>query len=112
MNENNKKLQAHFAPETAFAVEPVAAGHFRARQASRFERLKERLLCQRLAEAWEPDLSGQLRRAANDAAALAWVTPYPLLVFPVLFEEKAAAAGALAEHQALVRQRSRELLGV
>jgi len=28
----------------------------------------------------------------NEAAALAWITPYPALVFPGLFEEKAEAA--------------------
>jgi hypothetical protein len=55
-------------------------------------------------------LNSYLRRAANEAAALAWVTPYPLLVFPALFEEKAEMVHERAERQKQVRQKSRELL--
>jgi hypothetical protein len=58
---------------------------------------------------WKPELSIQIRRAANEAAALAWVTPYPLLVFPVLFEEKAAAELAVANRQQQIRKRTCEL---
>jgi hypothetical protein len=65
-----------------------------------------------LAEAPTPELTPPLRRAANDAAALAWATLYPLLVFPVLFEEKIAAALRQAERQARIFKRSRELLAV
>jgi hypothetical protein len=43
---------------------------------------------------------------------LAWVTRYPLLVFPALFDEQAEAALLRAERQEQVRQRSRELLAV
>jgi len=43
-----------------------------------------------------------LRRAANEAAALAWVTTFPLLVFPVLFEEKTALAVRQAARQARI----------
>jgi hypothetical protein len=53
-----------------------------------------------------------LRRAANDAAALAWATLYPLLVFPVLFEEQTRAALRQAERQARIFESSRELLAV
>jgi hypothetical protein len=63
-----------------------------------------------LAEAPTPELNPPLRRAANDAAALAWDTLYPLLVFPVLFEEKIEAALRHATRQACIRERSRELL--
>ena len=31
----------------------------------------------------------RLRKAANSAEAIAWETPYPLLVFPCLFDERA-----------------------
>jgi hypothetical protein len=78
----------------------------------RFERLKADLLADRLKEVWEPELTSQMRRAANEAAALAWVTPYPLLMFPVLFEEKVEAALAISERQEQVRRRSRELLAL
>jgi hypothetical protein len=43
---------------------------------------------------------------------LAWVTQFPLLVFPALFEEKAETAMLQAKRQASVRQRSLELLSV
>ena len=76
------------------------------------ERLKKRLLTLQLAELPRPELNAPLRRAANEAAALAWVTLYPLLVFPALFEEKAATAVSQTERQARIYQTSRELLGV
>ena len=85
-------------------------GPFRAREEAELERLKARLLAERLAERGDAQLSTQLRRAADEAAALAWVTRYPLLVFPALFEEQAEAALLRAERQEQVRQRSRELL--
>ena len=103
------KLPASFGPETRF-VTPVAP--YRLVQENRFERLKAKLLAERLEETLEPHLNSQLRRAANEAAALAWVTPYPLLVFPVLFEEKVEAALKVSERQEEVRQRTRELLAV
>ncbi len=112
MNTNYTRLLARFGPETRFEVEPAAPAPFRAVQDSRFEKLKHRLLNERLGQVWEPGDSSQLRRAANEAAALAWVTPYPLLVFPVLFEEKATAAADFNRHQRLVRQRSQALLSV
>ena len=59
---------------------------------------------------FDPEVGGQLRRAANEAAALAWVTRYPVLFFPVLFKEKAETALLRAERQEQVLQRSRGLL--
>jgi hypothetical protein len=107
-----RKVPAKFGPETRFEIKPLAAGTFRAVQENRFERLKAELLAARLEAMWEPELNSQIRRAANEAAALAWVTPYPLLVFPVLFEEKAEAALRISERQEEVRRRTRELLAV
>ena len=74
------------------------------------ERLKNQLLADRLESATELEANLPLRRAADEAAALAWVTAYPLLVFPALFDEKAEAAFARAERQAQIVCRSRELL--
>jgi hypothetical protein len=112
MNANPRRVPADFGPETRFEVEPLPAAPYRAALESRFEELQTSLLAVRLEEVWEPRLNSQMRRAANEAAALAWVTPYPLLVFPVLFEEKAELALKVAERQDAVRQRTRELLGV
>ena len=112
MNANYRKLRAEFGPETRFVVEPAPVAPVRAVQETRFENLKSRLLDERLEKTWEPEAGSQVRRAANEAASLAWLTPFPLLVFPVLFEEKAEAAALVAAKQAEIRQRSRELLAL
>jgi hypothetical protein len=112
MNINYRRVPAEFAPEIRFEVTPVPPAPFRARQDTELEGLKKHLLQQRLEAAWEPLHTNRLRRAADEAEALAWVTPYPLLVFPILFEEKAEAALLQAERQNQVRRRSRELLVV
>jgi len=77
---------------------------------SEFERLKSRLLAETLDEAEQPELNVPLRRAANEAAALAWVTFYPLLVFPELFAEKSRTALRQARRQARVYASSPELV--
>lgn len=110
MNGNETRVPTRFGPETRFEVRPVPPMPFRAVQETEFERLKSRLLARQLAEAPTPELNSPLRRAANEAAALAWATVVPLLVFPVLFEEKIAAALGHAARQACIRERSRELL--
>ncbi|HYG34899.1 MAG TPA: hypothetical protein VEC99_08955 [Clostridia bacterium] len=112
MNINRKRLLTEFGPDTRFEVKPTPPAPFRASHEDGFERLKNRLLEERLAETWGTGFTSNVRRAANEAAALAWITPYPLLVFPVLFEEKADAALRVAERQVEVRMRSRELLAV
>jgi hypothetical protein len=112
MSNARRVLRTEFGPESRFEVSPLPAAPFRAGYEDELERLKNRLLAQRLGEAWGADESSQLRRAANEAAALAWLTKYPLLVFPVLFEEKAESSLARAEQQDRVRRISRELLGV
>lgn len=75
------------------------------------ERLKARLLRHELQQA-APTLLVSLRRAANEAAALAWLEPHPLLVFPALFAEMVSAARRRAFKQEVVRARSAELLEV
>jgi len=112
MNANYRRVPTQFGPETGFEVRPGPPAPFRAWQEAELERLKVRLLSEQLETRWDPQSEGQLRRAANEAAALAWVTRYPLLVFPALFEEKAGAALLRAERQERVRQRSRELLAI
>ena len=48
--------------------------------------------------------------AANEAAALAWTTTVPALVFPVLFEEKVVAAMNKDKLQTSIWRKSQELL--
>jgi hypothetical protein len=110
MNTNNRRVPTRFGPETRFEVKPVPPAPFRATQETELERLKNRLLLGLLTELAEPEVNVYVRRAANEAAALAWVTPYPLLTFPGLFEEKAETALLYAERQNRVRARSAELV--
>jgi hypothetical protein len=112
MNKNKTIVPTEFAAETRFALRPQPPAPFRATLDTEFERLKTRLLARELAQAPAPELNTPVRRAANEAAALAWVTLYPLLVFPALFEEKIATALRQAERQARIFERSRELLAV
>lgn len=110
MNANKNKVAARFAPETRFELRPIAAAPFRANLENEFERLKGRLLTERLNFVEDPDLNAPIRRAANEAAALAWVTYYPLLVFPELFAEKIDVAIRHVERQARIFANTRELL--
>ena len=110
MNKNETRVSARFGPETRFEVQPAPPAPFRALQETEFERLKSRLLAETLDEAEQPGLNAPLRRAANEAAALAWVTFYPLLVFPALFEEKSRAAVRQAARQARIYADSREII--
>ncbi len=108
MKKNRTFVPARFGPETRFELRPTAAAPFRAAQETEFERLKGQLLAEQLQQTREAELNAPLRRAANEAAALAWVTQFPLLVFPVLFAEKTAVAVRQAERQARIY--SRELV--
>ena len=101
MNKNKTFVPTEFGPETRFEVRANPPAPFRAVQENEFERLKNKLLAEQLVQA-TPELNVPLRRAANDAAALAWATVFPLLVFPVLFEEKTEAAVLRAERQARI----------
>lgn len=106
------KVPTRFAPEARFELRPAPPAPFRATQENEFERLKNRLLSQELTQATAPGFPAVLRRAANDAAAIAWDTVFPLLVFPVLFEEKAEAALHQLKKQARIYKNSRELFTV
>jgi hypothetical protein len=50
-----------------------------------------------------------LKSALNEAEAIAWQTPYPHLVFPVLAQEKASAVNNWAARQRNVTRASREI---
>ena len=112
MNANYRPVPTLFGPETRFEVRPAPPAPFRALGETELERLKTRLLRNTLDELAPTRATGYVRRAANEAAALAWVTPYPLLVFPVLFEEKVERTLLQAERQDDILQRSPELLVV
>ena len=106
---HTKKLPARFRPETQFELRLTPSVPFRANLESQFEQLKNRLLAERLAAAANPEFAAPLRRAANEAAAVAWVSLFPLLVFPALFEEKSQAAERQTRRQARIYENTREL---
>ena len=58
------------------------------------------LQMQRLNETAESEIHALIMRQADEAAFLAWLTLYPLLTFPCLFEERAAAATEQARRRA------------
>lgn len=107
MNAIYDRLPARFEPEVRFEV-PTAP--FRETGETELERLKNTLLRELLAANPDVQFNAPLRRAANEAAALAWLTPYPLLVLPELLAEKAKFATKQASRQSRVRIRSRAFL--
>jgi len=109
MKTKTNTLRAEFAPETRFELRPLPTAPFRATQETEFERLKKTLLARQLAQG-PTDLNVPLRRAANEAAALAWNTLFPLLVFPALFEEKTEVALRQAKRQARIFAATREII--
>ena len=71
--------------------------------------LKQRLLLRRLNETPESEIHALIIRQANEAAFLAWLTFYPLLTFPCLFEERTVAATELAQRQTRLYWKGLEL---
>lgn len=87
-----------------------AAAPFTRTEENELERLKNRVLQSALAGITSPVLAAPIRRAANEAAALAWLEVHPLLVFPALFEEKVRDARRRAHRQQMIRARSETLV--
>jgi hypothetical protein len=104
---NQTQVKTRFGPETRFEIGPIPPVPFRGALENELDTLKARLLREELSRAAEPALNPLLRRAANEAASLAWFTPFPLLVFPVLLQEKAEAARRQEARQRQIRRRSR-----
>lgn len=112
MKTKDNRVPTKFAAATRFAPPVLAAVPFRGAAETELDQLKNRLLARELARTATLEQNVGLRRAANDAVALVWLTPYPLLLFPALFEEKARAARIKTGRQALIRERSNELLAL
>jgi len=72
--------------------------------------LKDRLLQLRLAQIADAELVRLLRLAAGEAEALAWQTPFPLLLLPVLLEEKLEAGRTYLARQERVSGSARSSL--
>ena len=70
---------ARLGLDTRFALVPEPAAPFTRTAETELERLKNRMLHLALGAVASPALRAPLRRAANEAAALAWLEPHPLL---------------------------------
>ena len=110
MKTQIQKLLTRFEPETRFAIAAAPTVPFRGTCESELEQFKARLLRGALEQAGDTDAYAPLRRAANEAAGVAWLTPFPLLFLPELFAEKVAAARRQLARARSVRERSRRLL--
>ena len=89
-----------------------AAVTFSSSNENKLELLKNVLLRETLNATVEPGLLVPFQRAANEAASLAWMEPFPLLVFPELFSEKVAVASGQVRQQSRVRARTARLTAV
>jgi hypothetical protein len=78
--------------------------------AAAVEALKRRLLREKAITASDAVVLSGLEQAAEEAASLAWATPYPLLVLPEVFAEKAAEACFRSQQQSELRQRSKRIV--
>jgi hypothetical protein len=111
MKGKERQVKTRFAPEARFEINPIVPpAPFRGVAETELDRLKSRLLKELLNDGTDPTLNASLRRAANEAASLAWVTPFPMLFFPALFEEKARTAQRQQACQRHIRQRTRTLM--
>ncbi len=71
-----------------------------------FEQLKQKLLREQLAAESDAETRRWLQHAADESAAVAWTTAYPLLVWPELLEEASRAVRIRAERQRRIRARN------
>jgi hypothetical protein len=76
-----------------------------------FEQLQQRLTQTRLESIGDTMPATQLEWVAKEASSLSWMSGFPLLFFPLLFEEKTALALDQHRRQKAIHARSRELLG-
>src|SRR5262245_50322824 len=74
--------------------------------------LKQRILRERLTAIADPELRRGLELAVVESMALAYTTPFPLLVLPALLDEGFRATQARVERQQLIRARTRSTVPV
>jgi hypothetical protein len=104
MNSNTTTARADPSPPRHLAASP--GGFARNAHNALLAELKSRLLRETLGEEPDEPLARLLRLAAVEAEAQAWLTSYPLLLFPSLFEEKALEARSYVARQHHVRPKS------
>lgn len=97
---------------SADRAQAAAQAEVRWKQDRALARLKDRLLQSWLEETDNPNLRLRLTQAAAEAESLAWTTPFPLLVLPVLAEEKMRSARVQLVRQNHLRDSSRDWLAL
>ena len=103
MGEFKKCMSARLGTLTEDGTSFELTAPVRGQIERRLEQLKETLLQPTLDRVSNAYLVKEISWAANEAAALAWLTVCPLLVFPMLLEEKVRAALVKAERQTKMR---------
>ena len=95
----------HRGSESTFEANPLLNAARRGALEQELEHLKQKLLGPILSSVQNAALLQELRWVANEAAALAWFTLCPVLVLPMLLEEKVHAALERWERQQSLRQK-------
>ncbi len=98
MTTNRTKLTTRFAPDTRFDVTPQPAAPYRANLRTELELLQERLLRGLLQETPDTELHLLFRRVVSESAALVAKTGFPLLLLPMLVEERTEAVRRSVQH--------------
>ncbi len=112
MNTVARKLTVRFDEAVGFEVQAKFQPDLGWKSVRELAVMKEKLLRQQLEEANDIQLYQPLRHAADEAASLAWATPFPLLFLPTLMEEKRLEVQTHAQRQHDIRQRSQSLLAM
>jgi len=102
----NRRIPTYFDPDTEFEA-PLLEGEPLRRT---FAGLQDDLVNEILGETETITLHAPLKQAANEAAGLAWTTGYPLLVFPVLFNEKTEIARQRQERAQRIKAKTADLM--
>ena len=112
MNQQPRKPNPLTGPKKSAVRTSLCKRTRKIERTAELERLKRRLLQEQLARSTNFREHQWLRRAGEAAASLAWLTPYPLLVLPVLLEEKAKEARLQADRQSDIQNRSETILSL
>lgn len=108
--ERPTRVTIEFAEETRFEVPLKKGGLPLPFVEARFGQYKRRLVGRLVRQYREAEIRRRLRHAVLEAEALAWATPYPLLVMQELAEEKVRTARCHARRQTRIRARSEAIL--
>ena len=108
-NALDRSLRSSARPTAPKGVEVFPP---RAHTERQLEELKDRLLAPVLKDPANRQDARLLSHAAEEAAALAGLTAFPLLVLPVLLEEKLSEANCRARRQAQIRERTSAFMGL